>query len=1028
MCRNLLIFLRRTSKCLAFALLLTLLTSTSQHTLAQAPNADSSQVAPLAFDFESGSLEQENWQIIQGHNSKPLGNRNVEFHNNATPYDKQGRYYLTTLETTDSENPTDEVLCIIESPVFRITGSCATFLVGGAGNREEVRVELALLDENYDAQPVLVVRGKDNQKLDEVRWDLTNYRDKLAVIRVVDQATGSWAHIRCDDFKLDAALDLDATQARRHALEEKAREAQRLEKERRERALVNLPEKILYVQRRQYRPDHHNTATIFQAGEINEGSFQGGGALKIWDKQTDSVQTLLELPEGIVRDPTLSFDAKKVLFSFRKSRQDDYHIAELALDLQRPAIVITPETSAEDIAKIQGFRQLTFIKGASDIDPIYLPTGEIVFSSTREPKYCMCNRHIMCNLYKMTRDGENIEQIGKSTLFEGHSSLLSDGRIIYDRWEYVDRNFGDAQGVWVANPDGTRHEIFWGNNTAAPGGVIDAKPTCDDDSVFVCVLGSCHDRPWGAVALIDRRLGLDGRKPVLQTWPSEAINWVDDSPASDPFKEAIRYDAFTQTSRKYEDPYPLENGDILAAGQVARDEQMGLYLLTQDGDAILFHTDEPGCFDPIPLEPTDPPQSPANRVDLADAQGYFHITNVYEGFQMQDVPNGAVKYLRVVESPEKRFWTEQNWQGSGTQAPGMAWDDFNNKRVLGVVPVNDDGSVYFAVPAEKFVYFQLLDENKMLIQSMRSGVMARPGETNACVGCHESKLDAPDSLALSTANVADAKQLQSDCVSNRLFSYTQEVQPIFDRYCVACHDYGKPAGEKLLLAGDRNPAFNLSYWQIRSKGLVKVPGAGPHNVLPPYAWGSTQSKLAQVVLNGHDNKDIDAKRKELGLYFDKNSDPDAFLTLMTWIDINAPYYPSYGSAYRDNPYGRSPLTTEETARLEELVQLKGLQLAEAILFDRPELSPCLNHWGSAQALSSPEYREALDIITKGKERLAQQDRGEDENFQPVAQVEIDQQLRYDYFLKRQEIVKDAIRQGKTLNDLQINELIGSTWR
>ena len=288
--------------------------------------------------------------------------------------------------------------------------------------------------------------------------------------------------------------------------------------------LAELPEAILYVSRRQYRPDHHNTATLFQTGEINTGSFQGGAALKVWFPKNDSVETLLTLPEGVVRDPTVSFDAKRVLFSFRKSIQDDYHIGELVLgDLSpeggRKPIVLGPDTSTEGI---DGFRQITFLRGISDIDPIYLPDGRILFSSTREPKYCMCNRHIMCNLFVMNDDGTNIEQIGKSTLFEGHGSLLPDGRILYDRWEYVDRNFGDAQGLWTTNPDGTKHELFWGNNTASPGGVIDARILPGSDSEFIAIFGSCHDRPWGAAALIDRRLGTDGKEPVLMTWPPEA--------------------------------------------------------------------------------------------------------------------------------------------------------------------------------------------------------------------------------------------------------------------------------------------------------------------------------------------------------------------------------------------------------------------------------------------------------------------------------------------------------------------------
>ncbi|NTV37822.1 MAG: hypothetical protein HGA82_01285, partial [Anaerolineales bacterium] len=105
----------------------------------------------------------------------------------------------------------------------------------------------------------------------------------------------------------------------------------------------------------------------------------------------------------------------------------------------------------------QAFIKYLGAKDVDDLDPLYLPDGSIVFSSTREPKYCMCNRHIMANLFRMDADGANIHQIGKSTLFEGHGTLMPDGRILYDRWEYVDRNFGDAQGLWTVNPDGTSH-------------------------------------------------------------------------------------------------------------------------------------------------------------------------------------------------------------------------------------------------------------------------------------------------------------------------------------------------------------------------------------------------------------------------------------------------------------------------------------------------------------------------------------------------------------------------------------------
>jgi Tol biopolymer transport system component len=153
------------------------------------------------------------------------------------------------------------------------------------------------------------------------------------------------------------------------------------------------------VTRPQYLIDHHNSETIFQTGEVCTSSFKGGGALKIIDFANDGlIATLLESPNGIIRDPDVSFDGEKILFSMRKNIEDDYHIYEIQKDGSN-------------------LKQLTFGREISDIDPIYLPDNSIVFTSTREPKYCQCNINIMGNLFKMDADGANIHQIDRNPLF-----------------------------------------------------------------------------------------------------------------------------------------------------------------------------------------------------------------------------------------------------------------------------------------------------------------------------------------------------------------------------------------------------------------------------------------------------------------------------------------------------------------------------------------------------------------------------------------------------------------------------------
>ena len=760
---------------------------------------------------------------------------------------------------------------------------------------------------------------------------------------------------------------------------------------------------ILYVARRQYKPDHHNTETMFQSGEINTASFEGGGALRAItlvpklnlgtsSARGGETRVLLDVPKGIARDPEVYFDGKKAIFSMRESIEDDYHIYEINADGT-------------------GLRQITFAKGVTDIDPLYLPDDGIVFSSTREPKYCMCNRHIMCNLFRMESDGANIHQIGKSTLFEGHGALMPDGRILYSRWEYVDRNFGDAQGLWTAFPDGTGHAVYWGNNTQSPGAVLNARVIPGAEQA-ICVFGSCHDRPWGALAIIDRRLGLDGASQgvrsasVVRTWPPDAINLVGEGDW-----DKFNFDTFKSVTPRYEDPFPLSEKYFLCSRTTGVGEVMGIYLIDVFGNEIQLHAEGDteaamGCYDPMPLASQPRPGAIPPRRDFENRDGFFYVADVYRGTHMKGVERGAVKYLRVVASPEKRFWTHPPWEGQGQEAPAMNWHDFNNKLILGTVPVEEDGSAYFAVPSDTFVYFQLLDKNGMMIQSMRSGATVQSGEKQGCVGCHEERRTAPPTAAGGTVAALrqPPKTLANWYGPARAFSYMREVQPVFDRHCVRCHDYGTDGGKILNLAGDRDVVFNTSYNELWRKKFITVIGAGPAQIQQAYTWGSHASKL------------VKALRRHLD---DKTLDKEGFDRVVTWIDINAPYYPEYASAYPGNLAGRCPLDNAQIARLADLT---GVRFSERmafnkdggpqVTFERPQLSPCL---ADLKKNDDGRYAEALAIIQAGREMLRNRPRADMEGF-AACPLDQSRQERYAGRVEIEERNREAIRLGKRVYD------------
>jgi len=732
------------------------------------------------------------------------------------------------------------------------------------------------------------------------------------------------------------------------------------------------------------------------------------------------------MPKGVIRDPEVHFDAGKLLLSIRKDINDDYHLYELDIS-----------SKSSNGAKL---KQLTFARRVSDIQPIYLPDRRIAFSSTREPKYIPCQRHLMSNLFVMDSDGANIRQIGHNTQFEGRPSLTADGRILYTRWEYVDKHFSSAYGLWTVNPDGTNHALYYGGYAWQPGAITDGR-IIEGASKFVAIFTAVHELAWGAMVIADRTRGLDGTDPVLKSWPADISKFMKHWNTEE--RIGGGYDSFRGVRVKYEDPYPLSGEFMLCSRQVASRKHMGIFLVDVFGNEILLHAEQPGCFDPMPIAPRKRPPVIASKIDLKETEGTFYVQNVYIGEFMDRVKRGSVKYIRVVEAPPKLVFPRF---GIGDWTPALSadshhpvatnWNHYNHKRILGRAPVEPDGSTYFSVPAGKFVYFQLLDKNGMMIHSMRSGTMLQPGEEAGCIGCHEDRLKPapPAQTARPAAMKRPPSKLEPWYGPARNFSYASEVQPVLDKHCAGCHDYDKKAS-KINLSGDKGPAFSLSYTNLmarspavwkqprpgQKKPLISSVGAGPVKVIPPYSWGSRLSSLVDMLRTGHGKQKV-------------KLDAESLDRIVTWIDLNAPYYPSHVTYYGDNTFGRCPLNHKELAQLGKLLaatpQTKkhswsrvngysGGRLGALIMthgspinFTRPEKSLCLTGFTDKK---DPNCLKALEIIRSGSRILKQHPRLDMEGFKPRGA----DQARLDYYAKRMEIERRnrrAIVEGRKVYD------------
>jgi len=545
-----------------------------------------------------------------------------------------------------------------------------------------------------------------------------------------------------------------------------------------------------------------------------------GGCLAIYSPKTGTVRTLLEDPSGAVRDPQIHYDGKKVLFSYRKGGTHHYNLYEMNLDGT-------------------GLRQIT--QGDwDDVEPAYLPDGGIAFCSTRCRRYVPCWLAPVAVLFRCNADGSDLRQLSSSNAPENTPAVLPDGRILYTRWEYVNRDAVSFHHLWTMNPDGTGAMVYYGN--MHPGGVfIDAQPIPNTANV-VFVDSSYHGQleHAGKLTLLSLRNGPDDRSQV----------------------KPITGDGFR-------DPYPLSEHEFLAA----RGNE--IVTVTEDGGVKILWKSKGMVHEPRLIAPRPRQAVIPSRVDLSKSNGTLMLINVYEGRNMGGVKSGSIKKMLVMEDLPKPV----NFHGGGTTplAHGGSW---TFKRILGTVPVEADGSANFDIPACRSIYFAALDENDLSIKQMRSFVTVQPGACVSCIGCHENRTVTPRSYQGGRLAVQRApSRIQSFAGIPEILDFPRDIQPILDRHCVSCHDTTSRKGG-LVLSGDRGPTYSLAYYnlfvhrQIEDRagrnweGIHNIEGRPGGNDAPYRAFSSAAPLMKYIEKSHYEVKLSETERTTIRLWLD----------------------------------------------------------------------------------------------------------------------------------------------------------------
>jgi hypothetical protein len=109
--------------------------------------------------------------------------------------------------------------------------------------------------------------------------------------------------------------------------------------------------------------------------------------------------------------------------------------------------------------------------------------------------------------------------------------------------------------------------------------------------------------------------------------------------------------------------------------------------------------------------------------------------------------------------------------------------------VLGVIPLESDGSFHIEVPAQTPISFQLLDSEGMAVAHQDSWTWVMPREWRGCIGCHEDPELAPPNV-LAEAVIKPAVSLTLPPDRRRTVDWVHQVAPILARRCGGCHSSG----------------------------------------------------------------------------------------------------------------------------------------------------------------------------------------------------------------------------------------------
>ncbi len=552
-----------------------------------------------------------------------------------------------------------------------------------------------------------------------------------------------------------------------------------------------------------------------------------------------------------------------------------------------------------------GLTKLTRDDEFGDAFPCWLPNGRIAYVSEcarwggqRHVRMDRCGG-VGATLWSMKADGSDAFAISWHETAEYHPVVDNDGKLVYSRWDYIDRSWDAAHHLWTCGVDGTDPRAPHGNypyphqmldgpvhndgRADRPWTEMFIRPIPHTSKKYIAIAGRHHLPIPGVPILINTGIPDDNKMSQVEIiggsrLPHEVGGSSVGYNSPDGYAASSRPMSYLE--HQYDTPWPLSEDYYLIT------DRHHVLLLDQFGNRELIYRwkGDGFIFSPRPLRSRPlPPELPTRtwqgeRSGLKDhKRATISVMNVYNSdFEW---PEGLhVKKLRIIQIAPAATPDVTVVNGVPTAS---SYGTSMARMVLGTVPVEEDGSAYFEAPVGKLIYFQTLDENNMAIQSMRSGTYVHPGEQLTCTGCHESKWDTP--APPKTRPIAFRRApspIEVELQEARPLTFYRLVEPVFQNTCLPCH---QREGEEPL---DFSYKALLPWvWYADSREWAfSMPTGGSRNVAGRF--GARESRMGKALLATH------------GPWLSAND----LHRVTLWLDVNSMQYSGYCATYNRGTY------------------------------------------------------------------------------------------------------------------------------